>query len=244
MRGRQDELPQGREVDLHHRPRRLRQRSSIVSNSSSLSSYSPPWVMTPHPQSQSTAWPTDALTVEPAPAQNNSTWQEEAHWMSFRNAIYFFAAQTLQEKGPGLDESQRTRRSENTPTSFYSPPPVQHVVGGFIANSSKHETSQNGDVYHDSLATSACGISPTHSQPTSEVTTDHCLADDAKEDSDEKEDGPNKDQQEALLKSMASDLAETKMRLALAQAERDELEFALLMGGATDSRSRSQSGGS
>lgn len=95
-------------------------------------------------------------------------------------------------------------------------PPMRQIVG--------LQNDGNGDSeHHDTLIVHG----PALSHSASEVTAD----------SDEKERLKKKYQNDAQFKSMASDLAETKMRLALVQAERDELEFALLMGGASDSRS-------
>jgi hypothetical protein len=82
-----------------------------------------------------------------------SSWQEEAHWMSFRNAVRQFASLKLTQEED--DEDKLSQEEESSPKPLSSP----------------------------SNSTSS---------------------------------------------SLASDLAETKMRLALAQAERDELEFALL----------------
>lgn len=83
-----------------------------------------------------------------------TSWQEEAHWMSFRNAVQQFASLKLTDEK--LLEADEDELSEEEA----SPKPP----------------------------------SPSNS----------------------------------TASSLASDLAETKMRLALAQAERDELEFALL----------------
>jgi hypothetical protein len=83
-----------------------------------------------------------------------TSWQEEAHWMSFRNAVQQFASLKL------TDEE--------------------------FLEADEDELSDEE-------------VSPKPPSPSS-----------------------------STVSSLASDLAETKMRLALAQAERDELEFALL----------------
>ncbi len=87
-------------------------------------------------------------------AQVPSSWQEEAHWMSFRHAVHQFASLALKEEDSDEDEVPLMKEKPPSPA-----------------------TSDD----------TASGVS-----------------------------------------SLTADLAETKMRLALAQAERDELEFALL----------------
>jgi hypothetical protein len=217
-------------VNLHPsnaRQRRQRQRSSITSQNSSLSSYSPPWVMTPRPQIQ--PWPNDCdFLTEEEPSVSGaetaaSTWQEEAHWMSFRNAVYHFAsAQTSKYEAPSspLDGSRRTHASENSYALVEdSPsPPVGRIVR-LQYGSVKNE-------HHNSFLAAEQSLS----NPTSDVTVT---------DTEGEGNRPRKKDKDTQLKSMASDLAETKMRLALVQAERDELEFALLMGGVSESRSLS-----
>ena len=78
-----------------------------------------------------------------------SSWQEEAHWMSFRHAVQQFASLKIAEVEEQEEESASSQSKSPSPSN-------------------------------------------------------------------------------SVTSSLASDLAETKMRLALAQAERDELEFALL----------------
>ena len=102
----------------------------------------------------------DDLTVDHNSITLQSSWQEEAHWMSFRHAVQKFAllktrTTAIEEEGEDA-ESEESKESKN----------LQRVSS---PSSSLSETS-----------------------------------------------------------ALASDLAETRMRLALAQAERDELEFVLL----------------
>lgn len=88
--------------------------------------------------------------------QATSSWQEEAHWMSFRHAVQQFASLK-----PTKEEEEEVEVEEESPRAKApSPAPSDGAASG--------------------------------------------------------------------VSSLTSDLAETKMRLALAQAERDELEFALL----------------
>eukprot|EP00545_Synedropsis_sp_CCMP1620_P012746 CAMPEP_0119004990 /NCGR_PEP_ID=MMETSP1176-20130426/1465_1 /TAXON_ID=265551 /ORGANISM="Synedropsis recta cf, Strain CCMP1620" /LENGTH=154 /DNA_ID=CAMNT_0006956751 /DNA_START=22 /DNA_END=486 /DNA_ORIENTATION=+ len=96
-----------------------------------------------------------------------STWQEEAHWMSFRNAVQKFALLKTSTTASTIQEEDNEEDEESSAVS----PKWNHVA--------RQRSS-----------------SPVSSSSSSDS-------------------------------ALASDLAETKMRLALAQAERDELEFVL-----------------
>ncbi|KAI2512285.1 hypothetical protein MHU86_2161 [Fragilaria crotonensis] len=103
----------------------------------------------------------DDLTVDHSNSITvQSSWQEEAHWMSFRHAVQKFAM--LKTRSAPIQEEDEDGESEENNDSNN----IQRVSS---PSSSLSETS-----------------------------------------------------------ALASDLAETRMRLALAQAERDELEFVLL----------------
>lgn len=95
-----------------------------------------------------------------------STWQEEAHWMSFRNAVQKFALMKTSTTSSTIPEEE----------------------------DDEDEASGDSTTEWDHVARQRS------SSPASSSSSDSALA---------------------------SDLAETKMRLALAQAERDELEFVL-----------------
>jgi len=88
-----------------------------------------------------------------------SSWQEEAHWMSFRHAVQKFAL--LKTNTVSVEEEEEDFESDESDE-------WKHVQRSLSSSSSSSEAS-----------------------------------------------------------TLASDLAETRMRLALAQAERDELEFVL-----------------
>lgn len=110
--------------------------------------------------------PEDEITVYSAPHPTISSWQEEAHWMSFRHAVQQFASHTLVKEAKDKDA-------------------IHEDVASSIEQNQDHQKKTHN--------------STTAHSPTSSISS-----------------------------SLASDLAETKMRLALAQAERDELEFQLL----------------
>jgi hypothetical protein len=103
----------------------------------------------------------DDLTVDQSNSITvQSSWQEEAHWMSFRHAVQKFTL--LKTRSAPIEEEDEDEECDATNDSNV----IQRVSS---PSSSLSETS-----------------------------------------------------------ALASDLAETRMRLALAQAERDELEFVLL----------------
>ena len=227
----QGQPPQGHEVNIRPTNRMRRQRPSLISNSSSISSYSPPWVMTHRPQSQSTSWPTDydILSSEPSVSLNgtaSSTWQEEAHWMSFRNAVHYFASKTLQDSEPSspLDDSKRTSTSETSHRrqSREGSPPVREIIGLTYYDDATHHGHADDAINRDHASRSTPGAPGTSEKEIVAKNSDKTAG--------------HSDEQ---VKSLASELAETKMRLALVQAERDELEFALLIGGVSESRSLS-----
>lgn len=93
-----------------------------------------------------------------------STWQEEAHWMSFRNAVQKFAL--LKTPTTSIEEEEEDESDAKSGEEVYIP---RHTRG-LVLSSPSSSSSES---------------------------------------------------------ALASDLAETRMRLALAQAERDELEFVL-----------------
>jgi hypothetical protein len=101
----------------------------------------------------------DDITVDHSNNTAQSSWQEEAHWMSFRNAVQKFAL--LKTSNTAIAEEDEDDES------------AESTAWKHVQRSSSPSSSSSG--------TSA----------------------------------------------LASDLAETRMRLALAQAERDELEFVL-----------------
>ena len=102
----------------------------------------------------------DDLTADHCSSNSiQSSWQEEAHWMSFRHAVQKFAQ--LKTSTVAIEEDEEDIESEESNE-------WKHVQRSLSPSSSSSEAS-----------------------------------------------------------TLASDLAETRMRLALAQAERDELEFVL-----------------
>lgn len=134
-----------------HRHHHLRESNSRSSNETSLTNSTGAW---------SHVWNNfDDYESSVGNATNQaSSWQEEAHWMSFRHAVQQFASLKLAKEEEVIEEEDASDKEQEETARAPSP-----------ANSA------------------ASGVS-----------------------------------------SLTSDLAETKMRLALAQAERDELEFALL----------------
>ena len=104
------------------------------------------------------------------------SWQEEAHWMSFRHAVQQFA--TLRIQAAVIPEIHRDHNSDDS----YKDDGDRQAAG----------EGQEGLVGQENLLL-------------------------------QRQD-PESGRSPAALES---DLAETKMRLALAQAERDELEFVL-----------------
>lgn len=226
------------------------QRSSITSNNSSLSSsgHSPsynhhPWVMTPRPH----AWrevDEDFLTVDeslPSVLTNESTWQEEAHWMSFQHAVHKFASTlTIQPESStttatanSVDASFVSAASEGPSSSQLSnEPPVRHIVG--FPHSSLGHHSEETIVFgamDDVVGYGATGPSFTSSNLKFHQSVN-------KRGDNQSVRSTEKVHSGSLIQSLASELSETKMRLALAQAERDELEFAFLMATGTESSSR------
>lgn len=222
----------------HRRPR------SVTSNNSSLSSYSPPWTMTHRPQSQSTAWPgeddddddIDALTEDgdrSVAAVPVSSWQEEAHWMSFRNAVQYFATMTIQEVptnnvNDSLGGSSSSMAAVSS-TSEHPAPPVRHIGLKSPSTGALHTNDTPLAVTNPDSPNLDVTLGGASSFSNSTVGD--------KGDSKSSNENTSKKEEQSVLKSMASDLAETRMRLALAQAERDELEFALMMSNHSESRS-------
>mmetsp|Transcript_22847 Transcript_22847/g.34631 ORF Transcript_22847/g.34631 Transcript_22847/m.34631 type:complete len:158 (+) Transcript_22847:439-912(+) len=108
-----------------------------------------------------------------ASTQQETSWQEEAHWMSFRSAVQMFA---LLKTNDAADQENEEK---------------EKIVKGLKAQSIKGDDN---------------------SKKTIQCTVPDC----------------NSSSSDASESALAADLAETRMRLALAQAERDELEFVLL----------------
>ena len=231
---------------IHHPGRQRRQRSAVSPNSS-LSSYSPPWTMTQRPQSQSVAWPEDDVLTDdgegPSLATAMSSWQEEAHWMSFRNAVQYFSSLTIHEAtiNESLDGSAASSFAPSATTLLSSPenpPPVRHigVHSSFSATAPVENCAGERSASTDIMTTPANSLSPplivrrasksssSHHQQQQQVLANTDLNANGSITSTSTKESL------AYVQSMASDLAETKMRLALAQAERDELEFALISG--------------
>ena len=321
---------------------------------SSLSSYSPPWELTPRPHEQPTAWPADdddhnydglteafSRAAIQSTATDASTWQEEAHWMSFRNAVHCFAARAaIPEYRPSssrrrnappngnhhfhhhphhnnvsLGEDTSNASSVSSLLSLpeqHSPPPIRHIDpaiatnarvrqrfppsfvspnhndedGANLNNSSnlnsntpispltgrdheednRHYLREAGSTVPNSITDHIHGRSnantnlntntkinnhhkPSHPAAAAAATGDiypHTSSRHSSRNSSQNNNHSNNhvshpspsssssshelsESHRKQLSKMASDLAETKMRLALAQAERDELEFALLM---------------
>jgi len=227
--------------------------------------------MTQRPQSQSPTFSQNAASIDddnhdeiqllsssPATVFTNSSssssWQEEAHWMSFRYAVQYFssslsiidynhpttAAATCSNGEISLNDSGSTKSSslvaalkdKHQQQQQYSSPPVIQI--GVRANAAVSPSSSNinsdGPVpaltekdtnekmhrfYQNSSASTKSSSSGSSSSSSPYSTTNSTIS------------SNNKTKNH---RSLASDLAETKMRLALAQAERDELEFALMNG--------------
>ena len=222
---------EGAVQSLHLPGYQRRQRSVTSNNSSSISTKSPPWTLTQRPQELSTAWPEDdQLTVDGDPSTMSavSSWQEEAHWMSFRNAVQYFATLTIHENSADDTSSANYSCSSTSRTILPSvkeppehdspvlpPPPVHHVGLQSMASD-----TYNSDILADHDDLLAAGASIISNFSTGESTNAG-------------QPGASHDvatTPSAQSSKLASELAETKMRLALAQAERDELEFALMMG--------------
>lgn len=221
---------------LHHPGRQRRQRSAASPNSS-LSSYSPPWTMTQRPQSQSVAWPEDDVLTDdgegPSVATAMSSWQEEAHWMSFRSAVQYFSALTIHE-APISESLDGSAASSFAPSSLSTPensPPLRQIG----VHSSFPPAAENSPGEHsasaDSLTVPASSLAPPIiARRTSSTSSHNHHSHHTNADLNGNGSITSTSTKESLayVQSMASDLAETKMRLALAQAERDELEFALI----------------
>ena len=244
FRPRNPQVSQNSNEIVHHPGRQRRQRSAVSPNSS-LSSYSPPWTMTQRPQSQSVAWPEDDVLTDdgegPSLATAMSSWQEEAHWMSFRNAVQYFSSLTIHEAtiNESLDGSAASSFAPSATTLLSSPenpPPVRHigVHSSFSATAPVENCAGERSASTDIMTTPANSLSPPlivrrASKSSSSHHHQQVLA-----NTDLNANGSitstSTKESLAYVQSMASDLAETKMRLALAQAERDELEFALISG--------------
>ena len=224
---------------VHHLGRQRRQRSAASPNSS-LSSYSPPWTMTQRPQSQSVTWPEDDVLTDdgegPSVATAMSSWQEEAHWMSFRNAVQYFSTLTIHEApiSESLDGSAASSFAPSAATILSAPenPPPLRQIGVHSSFSAVEETVRGEHAASaDSLAAPASRLAPPHmARRTSSTSSHNHHSHHTNVDLNGNGSITSTSTKESLayVQSMASDLAETKMRLALAQAERDELEFALI----------------
>ena len=190
--------------------------------------------MTQRPQSQSIAWPEDdALTDDgegPSVATAMSSWQEEAHWMSFRNAVQYFSALTIHEAPANESVDGSASSSYAAASAATIPPPVRQigVQSSPALPSAVDSPDQGPSVLVEVGANSTFTNSTAGASSLAPTSTSHRSKVDVLSDS---RSTTSKKSAARAKKSMASDLAETKMRLALAQAERDELEFALMMGG-------------
>lgn len=223
---------------LHHVGIQRRPRSVTSNNSSSISTKSPPWTLTRRPQEQSTTWPEDdQLTVDGDPSVMSaiSSWQEEAHWMSFRNALHCFV--TIHENQ--TDDASSANYSASTTSRTIVPSVNASVLEAHENDLHAPECQFRrpsipslGDNYRDEILADhddlvAAGVSLFGNSSTAADTSARPSGNQGTTNSP----SPHSSK-------LASELAETKMRLALAQAERDELEFALITG-SSESRSHS-----
>jgi hypothetical protein len=151
----------------------------------------------------------------------SSSWEEEAFWMSFRNAVHYVAQLKQQQQQPALLEVVSITGAA-TATATTTRPPARittnnnhHVSSRNVDNSSNNISNNDEDEDDDSLARFATQ----HLQNNQSLTTANSSSSNS---------STRSTRSQASLSLLASDLAETKMRLALAEAERDEMEFALL----------------
>jgi hypothetical protein len=129
--------------------------------------------------------------------QNESTWQEEAHWMSFRNAVQQLVASRQIAKNiieTNKEDGHNGQRDFDPWSLHQSRDDDDEEDSGVLVGVPRHVMLLK---------------SPTDFTLNSNNSGQHL--------------------DDSNSSSMASDLAETKMRLALAQAERDELEYALII---------------
>ena len=112
-------------------------------------------------------------------AHTDGTWQEEAHWMSFRHAVQRFAL--VQHNNVLEEKDEQDDDNDNDATDV-----------GFDESSESDETAGGRDGHNDD----GVNVHPSRSVGTN---------------------NPGR-----------SDLAKTRLQLALAEAKRDELEFVLL----------------
>jgi hypothetical protein len=149
----------------------------------------------------------------------SSSWEEEAFWMSFRNAVHY-VAQLKQQQPALLEVVSITGAATATATTTRPPARIttnnnHHVSSRNVDNSSNNISNNDEDEDDDSLARFATQ----HLQNNQSLTTANSSSSNS---------STRSTRSQASLSLLASDLAETKMRLALAEAERDEMEFALL----------------
>ena len=140
-------------------------------------------------------------SVQTLPYDPNSSWQEEAHWMSFRNAVHCFVKKHRVES-----DTEHTSTTDEGRSLRVTLVPATRVADKPL-DDSKEEDSIEEINESESGSMDRYTASPLSSLRSP---SGHRTGDTASTGS-----------------MMATELAEMRMRLALAEAERDELEYAL-----------------
>jgi hypothetical protein len=163
-----------------------------------------------------------------------SSWQEEAHWMSFRNAVQYVTQLQQQRCGPTTNTAitsaitSVSTVSAATISNTTNDASAARMASPKVAAAAQQNHAKEEEEDDSSLArycthqlkasllhaTTSTASSPCPLPPPPTLT-------------------PVKNETQAVH-DLVSDLAATKMRLALAQAARDEMEFALLLANNVD----------